>query len=157
MTKICFKCKIEKDISEFYKHSKMFDGYLNKCKECAKKDTINNYQKNRNYYIEYDRKRNATPKRKVLRKDYIKKHPEIKYKSCIRYKNKFPEKYKASIIFHNAIRSGKIIRYNRCELCGMVCKPDGHHYDYSKPLDVLWCCKKCHQYIHKEKFVLVDE
>ena len=49
--KICFKCNTKKELKDFYKHSKMKDGHLNKCKECNKKDVQNNYAKNRNYYI----------------------------------------------------------------------------------------------------------
>lgn len=43
--KVCMKCGHEKPIEEFYKHKKMSDGRLNKCKECTKKDVAENQSK----------------------------------------------------------------------------------------------------------------
>lgn len=43
--KTCFKCGIEKEITEYYAHSQMADGHLGKCKTCTKKDTSENARK----------------------------------------------------------------------------------------------------------------
>lgn len=37
--KICFKCGVAKEITEYYKHRQMGDGHLNKCKSCTVKDS----------------------------------------------------------------------------------------------------------------------
>lgn len=43
-----------------------------------------------------------------------------------------------------AIKKGLIIRPNVCSDCGCEARVEGHHSDYSKPLDVIWLCPKCH-------------
>jgi hypothetical protein len=57
-------------------------------------------------------------------------------------KNK--EKRRAHVTLNRAIASGKLMRPENCSECGKECKPDGHHEDYSKPLDVKWICRACH-------------
>lgn len=53
--KECFKCKETKNLSEFYKHKEMNDGYLGKCKECSKKDSNNNEKNNSKSELSYDK------------------------------------------------------------------------------------------------------
>ncbi len=45
-----------------------------------------------------------------------------------------------------AIRKGIMIRPNVCSRCGLRAdRIEGAHYDYSKPLDVVWLCVPCHR------------
>lgn len=50
-----------------------------------------------------------------------------------------------------AIQHGDLTPAAHCEQCG---KPagdnplDGHHHDYSKPLEVIWLCRSCHKFEH---------
>jgi hypothetical protein len=60
------------------------------------------------------------------------------------YKANNPEKFRARNVVTHAIRDGKLIRPSRCSLCLLECKPQAHHEDYSKPLDVVWLCRPCH-------------
>jgi len=69
-SKICFKCDTRKPLTEFYKHKGMADGYLNKCKECNKKDVKENTEKNKDYYVEYDRQRDQLSHRIEMKKKY---------------------------------------------------------------------------------------
>lgn len=49
-----------------------------------------------------------------------------------------------------AIHTGKIIKPSFCSQCLMPNGAlDAHHDDYSKPLEVRWLCKSCHQKHHK--------
>jgi len=55
-------------------------------------------------------------------------------------------KGRASQKLRDAVRQGKIKR-QPCEKCHEP-NADGHHDDYSKPLDVRWLCRKCHAQHH---------
>jgi len=61
---------------------------------------------------------------------------------------RYPEKRKAYQILNNTIVAGKITR-KPCEFCGINFEIEGHHYDYDKPLNVIWLCKQCHRILHE--------
>lgn len=136
--KKCFKCNIEKELSEFYKHSKMADGHVNKCKECNKADVIKNRIKRVNYYRKYDTERNKL--------DHRKERSIVRNKI---YRKTNPKKYKAHGIVSRAIRSGKLIKGSSCESCSSLKKLNAHHDDYNQPLEVRWLCSVCHSAWHK--------
>ncbi len=70
-SKTCFKCGMRKVLFEFYRHAGMADGYLNKCKECAKADVRERYYGPANATIKsYDAARAKTEKGKERRKNY---------------------------------------------------------------------------------------
>jgi len=48
-----------------------------------------------------------------------------------------------------AVRKGVVDRLDHCEICGLVCSTQGHHRDYSKPLEVVWLCPSCHRKAHR--------
>jgi hypothetical protein len=143
-TKICFKCKKRKPLTDFYKHSEMKDGYLNKCKECARRDVSLNYSRNRKYYQEYEHIRNNTVERKQRAVYFSQK-----------WKVNNPEKYKAHNKVNNALRDGKISRAERCEKCGAKEFLHKHHFDYNEPLNVIWLCARCHNKIHREETSII--
>lgn len=61
------------------------------------------------------------------------------------WKLRYPEKVKAHRIISRAVRRKEIIR-RPCEVCGNP-KSEGHHDDYSRPLEVRWLCRKHHDEI----------
>jgi hypothetical protein len=158
MTKVCFKCGKEKDIDLFYKHKKMSDGHLNKCIECAKKDSIKHRKDNLEKVKEYDRNRKNKKERTEQLKKHFRKLKEIdkdaynKKRAEInrRYKERDKAKERARANLFYAVSTGKIKNPCKCERCGKEGYTEAHHEDYSKPLDINWLCDSCHKKRHIE-------
>lgn len=148
--KVCFKCNIEQPYTEFYKHKAMGDGYLNKCKSCTKSDANKHREDNIEKIRDYDRNRPNKSERAKQSGEYhrTEKGAAVHLKSNQNYRAKFPERYKARTAVGNAIRDGRLSRPNHCEVCKKICKPNGHHDDYAKPLNVRWLCVPCHIEFH---------
>lgn len=131
--KECFKCNQAKPLDDFYFHPQMADGRLGKCKECTKSDAAKRSLEKRDYVRDYDHWRQRLPSRRKKKQEYHKLHNQ-----------RYPQKAKARQLFANAIRDNKIKKLP-CEVCGD--KAEGHHEDYSKPLEVRWLCFRHHREI----------
>ena len=85
------------------------------------------------------------------KREFRKKHPgrEAEYERKARKKN--PIRFRCGEILHYAVRTGKIVRPDDCSACGSTAFIEGHHEDYSKPLEVEWLCKKCHAIADKKR------
>lgn len=130
--KRCYGCGVAKPLDEFHRHSKMKDGHINKCKVCYCAYAKQVYRAKSREYAAYERARFKTPHRKQQVKEYQR-----------RYAERYPEKVRARRQLKYAVRTGRIQR-KPCAYCGNP-KSQGHHHDYSKPLDVTWMCFKCHR------------
>ena len=161
---VCEICGVEKPITDFYKEvSKR--GHTKNCIECIKKRKKEYYKNNPEKLKETIKRDNAG---RVLRqRGYSKRNKEkvLKMNTEQYYKNrekrieyarehrkKFPKQEHAHQVLRSAIRSGQIIRPDECEICHKKCKPQAHHEDYSKPLDVIWLCRSCHSLVHRDYF-----
>ena len=63
------------------------------------------------------------------------------------YQERDPQRYQAHYTLTNAVRDRRIER-QPCAVCGATDRVQGHHNDYSKPLDVVWLCRDHHALAH---------
>lgn len=138
--KACFKCSRVLPLSEFYRHSTMKDGHLNKCRDCAKRDVRENRASKREQYSAYEAKRFRDPGRKAS----VLRHQRTR-------RERHPDRYRARTAVGNALRDGRLQRLP-CESCGNP-RSQAHHADYSKPLEVRWLCFPCHRAEHGQAVV----
>jgi hypothetical protein len=81
--KVCTKCKVEKETSEFNRQKACKDGYTTSCKDCLKKYFKNNKEKLKEYYRVYNQINKD--ERVKYQKKYIKKR--LKEDNLYKFKN----------------------------------------------------------------------
>lgn len=135
--KKCFACGLHLPISEFYKHPKMADGRLGKCKICQRNAVTKNREKNLERIRNYDRERSKLPHRKIS-------ISEISTK----WRKADPRRVRCHNAVARALRAGRLHKHS-CERCGEL-KVYAHHDNYDEPLNVMWLCQPCHKVRHKE-------
>lgn len=93
------------------------------------------YQKNKEKYSEEAKK---------WQKAHPEKAKELHKNNQKKYNEKYPEKIKA----HNKAYHIKIPKGQLCEICNINLAIEKHHKDYSKPLEVQFLCRNCHNKYH---------
>lgn len=121
----------------FYCHKGMKDGRLNFCKKCVRLRVKDHRKNNIEKVRAYDRRRAEEPKRRLASALYLKW-----------YRISNPQRYKSQTALNNAVRDGRVKKSESCVRCGGKKNIEGHHQDYSKPLDVVWLCSVCHKDLH---------
>ena len=143
--KECYVCNQVKVLDDFYKHPNMADGRVNICKECHK------HRSHLRLADPETRKRDNENKRKWHKKN----NGIFRKKRKQKFKINFPEKYKAQTAVSNAVRDGRLGKASCCQFCDSTENICGHHEDYSKPLEVVWLCARCHNLLHQHLIYLI--
>jgi hypothetical protein len=114
--KRCGACGLDKLRSEFNRNRANWDGLQSQCRSCQR----------------------ATVARSTA------KNAETHRLNVRRYAERWPEKIVVKGQVKTALKTGRLVRPAACDDCGTTCKPDAHHDDYTKPLEVRWLCEECH-------------
>lgn len=127
--KTCKKCSETKALSEFYKTG----GKTCKACTCAR---VRERRLTDPKVRAYDRQRAKLPHRVERAK-----------KITTEWRKKNPDAYKAHSEVNYALKTGAIVK-GPCAICASDENIHAHHNDYSKPLDVIWLCARCHHRTH---------
>lgn len=135
MTKVCSECGQEKPLSEFNKRRSNKDGHQDRCRACFSRYNKARYHADPQRFIDGVRKYREENLENVFatRMDMCERNPN--------HKN-------ANMAVDLAIKLGYISRPDYCMGCGLPSSESrvtAHHHDYSKPLEVVWVCSKCHR------------
>lgn len=154
MKKACTQCKKVKPLKDFHKKiTGKFGRYAN-CKSCAREyghayRTTHKQVIKENYRAYCEANRESIY---VQSKTWRQGHPEKMREYSNNYYIRFPERHKARQAVNNALRSGVLVRPNKCDCCSRIGKVEAHHKSYAKKnwLKVEWLLPDCHSFIHRE-------
>lgn len=152
--KKCIKCGEEKGLEEFHPHRDMRDGHLNECKPCVRQRVHTRWLA-KQQDPEWAAREAERQRHKALKQYHEKRKHDPAYwdrhaAALERYRARFPEKARAWNLLATAISRGKIKRPDHCSRCGEKKRVEGHHTDYSKPLEVEWLCRQCHGVVSRK-------
>lgn len=109
--KICNKCKIQKDYTNFFRDKKMKDGFVNTCKSCRKEYKKKHYQYNKKIIRKKHKEYYEANKEKVneINKKWKEKHPNY----MVEYRKKHYKENKKEILLKNKNWCLKNLNYQK--------------------------------------------
>ena len=133
-TRICGLCGIEKPLEQYQRNKSNPLGRAYWCKECRR---------------EFDRQRNLLPDRRLYIKQWEQSERGKQLRAISRKKDRQQNKgkYYARRLLNKLIKEG-VIERKICEICSKI--GTGHHPDYSKPVEVVWLCRKHHAELNRK-------
>ncbi len=136
LSKICKECFIDKLLSEYYAHPQWVLWTLPRCKECI---------------LKWRRSERERAMAKPINKKRSKKLDRMEYRKngLIKYRKKYPEKYKAQRMVAKFLNKNPSYKQTRCSVTWLEWWIiHMHHYDYSKPNMVIPCNPQTHSDFH---------
>jgi hypothetical protein len=135
-------CINERQRKYYETNKEKFSEYGKKYREKLAEDRLESDKEyRRKWYLE--NREHALEQRKEQQVRILKWQKEY-------YEKRDRQKLNANKMVSDAVIKGNLIRPKQCSICGSdKYKIQGHHEDYSKPLEVIWVCTYCHSAIHK--------
>lgn len=130
----CRVCGEIKPTGMFYAGQLRKTELIGECKDCTRA-RVRLRAANSPKVAEYEKARRSDPLRKSRHNDRTKQ-----------WRLDNPLARKAHIAVGVAVRARKLER-QPCLFCGAE-KVNAHHRDYTKPLEVIWLCARCHVRLH---------
>lgn len=145
--KKCTKCHAEyPETPEFFYNRKDRDGFSSWCRKCNRAAAAIVRKDNPEAERERRRRRDAAHPERHIR--WQKAHPEKMREYHDRWEASHPEAVRAHRKARQALDTGKLTHPKSCERCGKAGLLHKHHPDYSKPMEVMFVCPKCHKSLH---------
>lgn len=142
ISKVCNECREVKPLSAFNRDAHREDGLQRRCRACFSKYNAERYARHQERF-------------KAAVKQYKETNPREVLATRLKTWERNPSRLNCYRVVEAALNAGEIVKPEACCICGTRDDEAGkhglhkHHFDYGKPLDVVWLCAKCHGQIHK--------
>ncbi|HEP6279823.1 TPA: hypothetical protein VDA67_006397 [Burkholderia vietnamiensis] len=149
--KTCQVCLCDKPVDQFAIDPRSRDGRRATCKACRNSVARAKYLRDREEVLCAQKKlRDTNPEADRAKKRKYRATERGRLNAVAhraKYKADFPERIRAKGQVAAALLAGRIQK-TPCFVCGSS-EVEGHHPDYSHPLDVVWLCHLHHAQTHK--------